>query len=179
MTEKRHELWDEFMVPAQNDPEKYSRWVTLPAQDDTLEARIMLDAENADGSLKMGEDGKQVTFPHCFEGTVEEVRTNQKANSHKSGGATSKWAIAKTKWDVEFLQFGEHSYHALNPDLHARENKNGGWNVPNEEYLLAVRCAADKFEELRAIGKALNKQKDQPGDGELRADLLRQLADLE
>ena len=183
MTEKRHRLWEKFMVPAQEDPEKYSRWVTLPKQDGTLEGskievRIMLDAQNADGSLKEDGDGKQVTFLHCFEGTVEEVRTNKKSNTHKFGGETSKWAIAKIKWDVEFLQFCEHSYHALNPELYAKENKNGGWNVPNEEYLLAVQCAADKFEELRAIGVALNKQKGQPGDGELRADLLRQLADL-
>jgi hypothetical protein len=142
------------MKKAEEDPQKYSKYVLLPPQDQTLvgckiEVRMQMFKQDDEGKAVMGDDGKQESFLHCFEGTVEEIQQNESGNSRRFGNVTSKWAIAKIRWDVEFLEWGAVGYQALNPDRCEQETKNGDWNVLNQEYLAAVVCAADRFMELR------------------------------
>lgn len=158
MTVARHQKWLSYMEVAKENPEKYSRWVTLPPQDSSLvgtkiEMRFMLDKLDTEGNPVKDTDGSIITFLHCFEGTIKEVKANDTGKSQRSNGLSSKWSIAKIEWDEEFLEWGAVTYNVLDPGLYAKEDKNGGWNIPNQEYLTAVQCAADKFEELRDVFK--------------------------
>ena len=100
MTQRRVKRWLEFMEKAEPSPETYSRWVSLPAQDEGLvgrkiEVRIQLETEVA------GEDGKTATgtFLHCFEGTATAVRKNDKGTVllkvRSIHGTRAKWAVAE------------------------------------------------------------------------------------
>jgi hypothetical protein len=88
------------------------------------------------------------SYLHCWEGTVIEV-TEKAAKVRTVHGVTTKHAVVAIKWDTEFVEWGEVTYHALNPDLYAKENKHQGWNILNEEYILAVECEEANFAELR------------------------------
>ena len=65
----------------------------------------------------------------------------------------SKWAIVKVEWDVEFLHWGKFGYQALNPDLYAREESAGGWNILSEKYTLACKVVEAQCAELAATFK--------------------------
>ena len=54
---------------------------------------------------------------------------------------------------VEFLHWGKFGYQALNPDLYAREESAGGWNILSEEYTLACKVAEAQYAELAATFK--------------------------
>ena len=167
MTEVRHRIWQFKMEQAEANPEIYSRIVTLPTQDEEtlinrkIEFRMSMEEDvvvtGEDGKAVIGENGEEETttstYLHCFEGTITTVHAPPSANGKvrlvKGTGVRTKWAVVTISWDVEFLAFGDQSNHALDPGLYAKENKEHGWNVPNQEYILAVQSAVDKFAELR------------------------------
>ena len=93
-------------------------------------------------------------YLHCFEGTIVEVHEQSAAcKSRTVSKVRSKWAIVKVEWDVEFLHWGKFGYQALNPDLYAREESAGGWNILSEEYTLACKVAEAQYAELAASFK--------------------------
>ena len=72
-------------------------------------------------------------YLHCFEGTIVEVHEQSAAcKSRTVSKVRSKWVIVKVEWDVELLHWGKFGYQALNPDLYAREESAGGWNILSE-----------------------------------------------
>jgi len=166
MTQKRQKFWHDVMLAAELDPERYSRWVSIPPQDAGLvgkkiEMRMQLENDVLD------DNGKVVgtaAFLHCFEGTITAVRVNENGSMRSVLGTKSKWAVATIAWDVEFLAWGAEGHHGLNPALYANEKLNGGWNILNEKYV-AMTCAADTFDEMVGVFK----QKHHGGDVDLHA----------
>ena len=163
MTEKRHGKWKKYMGQAKLDPEKYSRWVFLPAQDRKLvdrkiEMRMQMTEPVEDENTEVTQQAAKAqvqerSYLHCWEGTVIEV-TEKAAKVRTVHGVTTKHAVVAIKWDTEFVEWGEVTYHALNPDLYAKENKHQGWNILNEEYILAVECEEANFAKLRGRFKS-------------------------
>ena len=88
----------------------------------------------AAASLQHGEESTLVNkYLHCFEGTIVEVHEQSAAcKSRTVSKVRSKWAIVKGEWDVDFLHWGKFGYQALNPELYAREESTGGWNILSE-----------------------------------------------
>ena len=64
-------------------------------------------------------------------------------------GVRTKWAVATVKWDAEFVEWGETTYQALDLGKYADERHSGGWNILNQEYTVAVKCAEAQYAELR------------------------------
>ena len=109
--------------------------------------------EDCDENTKVAQkaakaQAQERSYLHCWEGTVTKV-TEKVAKVRTVHGVTTKHAVVAIKWDNEFVEWGEVTYHALNPDLYAKENKHQGWNILNEEYILAVECEEANFAELR------------------------------
>ena len=48
---------------------------------------------------------------------------------------------------------GKLGYQVLNPDLYAREESAGGWNILSEEYTQACKVAEAQYAELAATFK--------------------------
>ena len=151
MTQQRQMKWIEYMHAAKRNPEIYSRCVSLPAQGKNLmgnkiEVRISIDLDPEDD-----EDTTTTvkSYLHCFEGTVTEVNENPKSTKRTVHGVSTKHSVAAIKWDIEFVQWGETTYHVLDPELYGKEDKNGGWNILNQEYLDAADCREDQFSELQ------------------------------
>ena len=150
MTVARTARWGAMCREAMLDPERYSRWVLVPPQNDQLkdrkiEMRIAMEREVEDA-----ETGETRTeeFVHCFEGTVTAVRENEAGAKRVVLGVKSKWAVATVAWDVEFHEFGDVTHHALDPGLYGNETKNGGWNILNDAYLAAADCDDRDLPEL-------------------------------
>ena len=158
MTQLRQEKWRQYMAAAEHNPEKYSKVVSIPAQDQGLVGKkIEVWMQMEEEVHVEGPDGEAYTvnkYLHCFEGTIVEVHEQSAAcKSRTVSKVRSKWAIVKVEWDVEFLHWRKFGYQALNPDLYAREESAGGWNILSEEYTLACKVAEAQYAELAATFK--------------------------